>query len=367
MTDFDHLLDLLRHNDPATRQQAIVALGELGDVRAIRPLIHALANDAHIATRAATLRALGSLGTSIPTAQDQVLPPLIDALQDPYPPNRSAAASLLGRLENPQAVPALLAALQNEAGPLRASATQALAQIGDPQVVPGLLAALDDERADVRYHAALGLGQFGAESGDPAVIPALIAALDDADSVFGEGMVCEAAAAALRATGSMEALDAVAQWERTWVGHHVTPDVDTLLADLNDAAWEIRHQTAEILGGLKEPRAVEALIGLLNDADPDVAEAAARALGQIGEPHAVEPLLAALEKHDAAHLRGCVDALGNLRDSRAVPHLVTLLARHEHDLDFRAILALEKIGTREAQNAVKRWQKSQEKNPRFPP
>ncbi|MBN1565562.1 MAG: hypothetical protein JXA10_17085, partial [Anaerolineae bacterium] len=56
-----------------------------------------------------------------------------------------------------------------------------------------------------------------------------------------------------------------------------------------------------------------------------------------------------------------------LRDDRAVDALAALLSVTEGDLDFAAATALEQIGGKAADRAVKRWRKETDRNPRFPP
>ncbi|MBN1678639.1 MAG: HEAT repeat domain-containing protein [Anaerolineae bacterium] len=359
MTDIQTLIDMLRNPNASIRTQAIYALGEQRDARAVPPLVQSMRHAEHIATRAAVIRALSKIGGPM------VLRPLLDALNDDYVPVRCAAAKALGALGNPEALEPLIHAL---AGPsaLRADAAGALGSLGDSRAVEPLIAVLDNARDDVRCAAAAALGQIGY----PDAVPALIPLLDDPAIVYGR-TVGETAAESLRQIGTLEALEAITAWEHAGklgglLGENVL-DVDHLIASLQADDWDTRHYAANILAEVGDVRAVDPLIAVLRDDDPAVRQASARTLGFLGNQRAVEPLIAALDDLILGVRQAAVDALGRLGNARAAAPLITLLADTEADTDFKAANALEAIGTRDALDAVKKWRKALEANPRFPP
>src|SRR5574340_1175194 len=72
---------------------------------------------------------------------------------------------------------------------------------------------------------------------------------------------------------------------------------DAMLIDLKDSHWLNRKYAAEVLGELKDPRAVGPLVDALTDEVGDVRQSATEIIRKIGKP-AVEPLAAALAEAD---------------------------------------------------------------------
>ncbi|MBC7226945.1 MAG: HEAT repeat domain-containing protein [Thermoflexales bacterium] len=176
-------------NNPDARRAAAIALGKIGDPRAVPSLLEAL-QDADEGVRRGAREALVRIGAP-------AVPGLLQALWDADEWVRREAAWALGRIGDSQAVPGLLEALRGAEWWVRQAAV-ALERIGAP-AVPGLLEALRDADADVRGAVEKVLAKIGA----PAV-PGLLEALRDADK-----RVRGAAAEALRRIGDPRGLKAV--------------------------------------------------------------------------------------------------------------------------------------------------------------
>ena len=86
------------------RKDAAQSLGEIGDPRAVQPLIVAL-KERFVGTVSAT--ALGKIG------DPRAVAPLISVLEDKDPEFRVAAAQALGRIRDPRVVDPLIYALQD--------------------------------------------------------------------------------------------------------------------------------------------------------------------------------------------------------------------------------------------------------------
>jgi HEAT repeat protein len=114
---------------------AAKALGELGDARAVEPLIKTLADKSCL---------IGDV--------------------------REAAAEALGRLGDTRAVEPLMQSLSGHEIAVRKAAAAALGRLGDARAVEPLIKALKEKREDVRETAAMALGQFG----DTHAVEALI-------------------------------------------------------------------------------------------------------------------------------------------------------------------------------------------------
>lgn len=120
------LLAVLSTEDAGLRRHAATALGKLGDVRAVGPLVEVLLRDrdAHVRQHAAS--ALGRLGDV------RAVDPLIDAL------------------------------LRDRDAHVREHAATSLGQLGDGRAfLPLTKAILSDKDPSVRRHAAEALGEVG--------------------------------------------------------------------------------------------------------------------------------------------------------------------------------------------------------------
>jgi HEAT repeat protein len=143
-----------------------MALGELGDQRAVEPLIDALKDEKADVRREAS-GALARIG-------EPALMPLVAELEDEDGRAREAAARALGLLGDVRSIGPLIAACKDEIAHVEAAA--ALARLGAPAVEP-LIAALEGGDPLTRRSAtiALGLGR------DRRAIEPLTAALKDDD------------------------------------------------------------------------------------------------------------------------------------------------------------------------------------------
>jgi HEAT repeat protein len=100
---------------------------------------------------------------------------VVGELADGRSPER--AASVLGRIRDPDTMPALIAALGNPRSDVRIQATAALGALRDPAAVQSLVRAVQDPDPDVRAeasHALDGLGSAAVIVGMSAVLGPMI-------------------------------------------------------------------------------------------------------------------------------------------------------------------------------------------------
>ncbi len=158
------------------RLRAIEALSLLKPQVAVAPLMNLVANDSDSAVRQDAVRALGQIGNA------HAIPLLLDSLTTPS--LQLKAIEALGNLQAVEALPPLMELVQSlpadayedrmegctdpqykeELPPLEA-AVKALANIGDPQVVPVLMQALQSTL--LRQEAAEALTHFGSAAKTP--------------------------------------------------------------------------------------------------------------------------------------------------------------------------------------------------------
>jgi HEAT repeat protein len=125
--------------------------------------------------------------------------------------------------------------------------------------------------------------------------------------------------------------------------HIGTGAVDDLLPMLDDIDADVRKFIIDILGDIRDRRAVPGLIKALQDGDENVRVAAAEALGKIRDRRAVDALLACLQRTDQGWMDyAAAEALGEIGDERALGPLMTALGRVT--LREPVLEALGKIG-----------------------
>lgn len=171
------LVNALRHGDWLVRLHAVESLGKTRSPQAVKPLLAVLFNDQDSAVREDAVRALGEIGDS------QAVEYLFTAMREPG--LRTVVVEALGKIGDNRAVPVLIKLLTGTALPevtktvggcgdqwtedliTQGAAVRALGEIGDDQAIPTLIAAL--EPTPTRAEAASALTKFGSK-----VIPFLI-------------------------------------------------------------------------------------------------------------------------------------------------------------------------------------------------
>ena len=271
-----------------------------------------------------------------------VVKPVADALADPHPPVRVAAAKMLGRLR--AGAPELTRALDDSRPEVQVAAAEALGELGPNRVgaaVPALVRQLGHRDANVRKASAAALGRLASSA--RGAVPELLSLLDDP-----EADVRVEAATALGLVGASEP-EILVQG-----GGRAEQKIVTGLVKMfeTDRLHHSSHAAAGALGELRARAAVPVLIRAVRD--PLRRHPAASALGAIGDPRALPALAWALRHHligvgqdgivsDVADPVG--QALGAM-GGQAVPTLRTLLRDRDEEVRDRAARALTTIGTK---------------------
>jgi HEAT repeat protein len=262
------LLNLLEKVE--SNKEIVVALGDIGDPRAVEPLILLLAEGPSWGNRKETIIALGKIGDS------RAVKPLVVALRNKaYRKEKMEALDKLGA----PAVELLIALLKDEDPYVRWGTVISLAEIGDQRAVEPLIEALKDEELPVRYQVAYALDKLDWKPKD----------------------------------GREEVLYLIGKWDWDGCRKIGAPAVEPLIALLNDKVWYIRKEVIITLGKIADPHAAEPLIALLEkDGDWYLRYEAARALGKIGDRSVIEPLIAALKDENSLVRKGVAEALDKL-------------------------------------------------------
>lgn len=162
--DVEGAIRLLSSGDVQVRQFVAYLLGQVGDPRAIEPLIEAL-GDEHVGVRGAAANALGAIG------DDQAIPYLLPLLKHANPQLVIWAAFSLSRLGRDH-FSIVVAGLNDADVAVRRSSILALQQLGDKRAIEPLLTLGDDTarrfKADstVAEAAVKALSSLGYNIGD---------------------------------------------------------------------------------------------------------------------------------------------------------------------------------------------------------
>jgi len=142
-------------------------------------------------------------------------------------------------------------------------------------------------------------------------------------------------------------------------------EVQEWIAELKDEDPRIRQTAAEILGRLKDPRAIGPLIVALVDEASEVREAASEALksfpgwGKSDEANRVVPELIVVlqdQRKDPEVRKNAAEALGKIKDPKAVEPLITTLKDKDSEVRWHAAEALEKITKEHFGREVAKWE-----------
>ncbi|MDY6794955.1 MAG: HEAT repeat domain-containing protein [Actinomycetota bacterium] len=277
----------------SVRSAAAEALGEVGDIGAVEPLIAALDN----------------------CGRDKGL--------------CERVSLALGMIGDPRAVEPLIILMEDDRKSMRLNASLALGMIGDPRALKPLLHTLRDDDWDVRRAAAEALGKIGwdpdyTEAGAFYWISWLVLFDHDNDCYY----VNDKAVDALVGMGECA----------------VEPLIELLRGD--DKL--LRCVAAESLGTIGDSRAVEPIVSALEEEDNWLRMKAAEALGSIGTAEGVEPLTSVLEScaRSKGVCRAAINALGRIGDVRAAEPLASVSSDDELRAD--AEKALENLNARDA-------------------
>ncbi len=283
-----YLKDLSSDNydDAADAMKGLVTRGG----KVVTPLCDSLTNpqDARLRWRAAEV--LGQIGDR------RAVEPLIQATKDQDPDVRAAAARALGNIRDPKAVEPLTAALEDEEPPVQIAAALALGELGDAGTVTPLIALF--------------------QRSTPEAVAQAEAAKSEQTSA--EGQEAEQAAASEEEEGPppdtrFEVREAVVRTLGRLAGK--SPEaLHTVEAALDDPHETVRTAACEALGNLDNKETVPLLVERLNDMSAGVAMAAAWALGQIGDSSAREALEKAAKPDRAYWVRMAAnDALKRMK------------------------------------------------------
>jgi len=133
------------------------------------------------------------------------------------------------------------------------------------------------------------------------------------------------------------------------------PEITQLLADLRNFDKNLRRRAVYKLGMKGGEDALRALMVAVEDSNEDliVRGRAAQMLGKMKDPRAVDPLITALEARGYQTPIHAAEALGQIGDGRAVAPLLAMMEAHDNDgARDAATKALTRLGHDPAQDEL---------------
>ena len=142
------LIEAIKFDDPYLASEAINALINIGDSRAV-PLFKEEAKASHHRVRVASLRGLYKLAED----DDDVVPFLVDALKDEHPDVRKTAVTFIGWKENVDTVSGIVQCLRDDDDRVCKAAVSALANMRDEAAVLPLIRTLENKNPEIKNKA----------------------------------------------------------------------------------------------------------------------------------------------------------------------------------------------------------------------
>ena len=334
------LIDALKNGTDEIRVKVADTLGQIGDRRAIVPLIEALDSDPYKEVKA--LAAVG-LGNMLARGEDnRAVIALTNALSydDTTATNAAEALGKIG-VSTEDAVQNLImiAMEKNMRETLRIAAITALWQLKPEEATqPMLLLMFSDETSPViRANAVKVLSRIKA----PETIPVLLWVLStqfDEISDFQRHMKREYKTLDVLRTQ-------VDSFQMQWTVAYPRANYRTW-GELKPIPSLVRSEVARALGIIKDDTVVEPLANALqDDGRATVRQSAAWALGEVKGDDAIPPLVTALKKDKQGAVRQeAAIALGKIKGQKVIDPLLDVLRNDKYETTrFQAAVALREI------------------------
>jgi HEAT repeat protein len=379
--------DILAYNYQWDVQcKAIESLGEIGDERAVEPLISILNNgydddpsvifntlgklgndksvqflieklkddEPHI--RRMAVRALGNFA-----AYDRsVLDALINSLLDENSSVKIESAKVLSNSKNTgRILVPLILLLKDRDKEVRKEVMRIISKMGDEKVAEYIIPLLQDDDTDVRRLAVELLGS----TGNKRVANSIIQLLDDEDDVVIEAIntlkklkASESFNNILSLIKDREISKEVRCCAVQTIGCLAESSAEKYLIDMVNTDEEMKTYAIYSLGLIGSDSCNSVLISLLNDENKEVKRASIKSLGITKSPHAVEPLLNLLSKiengADADTILDIISSLCSIGDLKAVEPLVELLKDDNPVIRRQCVIVLGALKDKRAVNSL---------------
>lgn len=309
--DLEQLALRLKQEDAGVRRVAAMDLAELAHEPGAGRLLLLALRDADPSVRAEAAKVIDEFPA------EELTEALIGALTASDESVRNAAARALVDLKDPAAGTALLRALEGASDPFVLAATlRALKNLRHEPALQSGLELLAHEHAAVR-HEAVGLLGYLRRPETMAEI-ALLALSDPHPEV------------------RRQSVAALVSGDPNTVGR-------TLSRTLADPDWQVRAESASMIGRLKITGGIPALVQATHDVSWQVREKAVEALGCLGASIALSAIGRCAADEIGNLRKAAVTAIGEIADAEGRRYLEPALCDSDPDVRKMARWALDQI------------------------
>ncbi len=355
------------------RQRALIALGSIGDERAVGPLILCV-RDPDPGVRCEAVKALRYFNN------DRAIEQIMMALADNYKEVRREAATTLGHLFMEEqtirkasiqrkrlAVPLLLRALEDEDPIVRHKAAKALGYSESYRASIPVIEMLEDINKEVRKAATVTLGLLR----DKRAIVPLMRIVKDSDedaSVRAKALLSlkrlESTIVAEPLFEILKEMDGERKQRAASVFAALFEDeegvlfnkdetIQALIEAMNDTSSMARREVVKALGLIKEREQVRnQLIQALTDEDGGVRLLAVKALRSYGDKGVLPHIENTLKDRNGEVRREGVLTLGSFNDSKYLPCLMKMLQDRSFEVREQAAKSLGTFRDKETTGAL---------------
>ncbi|MBI4650010.1 HEAT repeat domain-containing protein [Candidatus Desantisbacteria bacterium] len=328
------LISLLENKD--TAYYAISALGEIGDERAVIPLIKSL----NIFDSGKFIEEILKKFNSIP----------VEAIINLYSEEKNnnikvLIIEILSEIRNKQTLDLfmLITAFGDNNKNVRKAVTIALAKSNNKQVVSLLISAIKDADGETQEAIIDGLTAIGEPS-----IPPLMEELKNKKSVVRKVAAIVLANLNVKFNNDEERVWFFISDSRYYKAVKFGKiAVDPLIfAYINYEPYYMndKNEIIKTLNKINDENISERLVALLKDGNKKNREAAINIIREINNDLAIDPLITLLEDCELSAIK----RLGEIRDKRAVNPLIKLIKNDSTDIKIASIQALGEIGDTQA-------------------
>lgn len=314
------LANSIKDKDARVRQEVTSALGQIGDEAAIKILSKAIRDKTMVVGWEAA-QALQRIGT------DHALESLIRALSDKDWNVRYSAVEALGRFDHCRGTKALFKAVKDKNADVSKIAVTMLEKSDGECVVEGFQQMLKDKEIVWRRLAAEQLGK----SGDVRAIECLMEVTKSDDQILRRHAAIAIAKLSSNKARRKDSLhspydEPVHQSSKSQdIKNTIEYAVELLIAQLHAHDYQDRWQAIKTLREIGGDQIEERLHMLIEERDPKVRLAAAQALIGTCNEHAVETFLTLLKEGDEFTRADAARNLGIFRHKKIVDALIRAL------------------------------------------
>lgn len=338
------LMGALQDSDAGVQSAAAEGLGALKVGAAVDPLMVLLRKplngeqSAPGRTAQAVMRknvaiALGEIGDV------KAVDALIAALGDPEDDVRMWSARSLGQIKDQRATEALISLVNDKNNSVRREALRALAQIKDPRAAGALIEAMRKESAEIEERGRAGTPQ---EMG-PATMRMIV--MNDPvleNAPYALKQMGEPAVALL--ISAMKSTDPIFR-QRILVALNGTTDasaVDVIVGALNDEDAGVRSAALAALAGTNDPRAAAPFMNAWKKADAAARGNAVYSLCRNDAAWVKGPVIEAMKEKDSGFMARCLEPLGQMKVSieEVVIPLLTDVDNYAREVAARTLVAV---------------------------